>query len=244
MSRVFLDNGDAVPVTYLKVEPNTVVRTKTEDKDGYNAVVLGVGAKKWKSRKGKEKTRYSKQKEWKVESVEGVKAGTEINSDIIPEGSTVTITGFSKGRGFQGVIKRHKFSTGPKTHGSHHHRRTGSVGMCEYPGRVLKGKKMPGRMGNDQVTLHGRTILVSDPEEGIVGVRGPVPGPNGASVFVTIEELPEGGEAAAPEVKDEGKPAEEAPAEEAKEEVKEESKKDEEPKEEDKKDESDTPEKE
>ena len=203
MSRVFLDNGDAVPVTYLKVEPNTVVRTKTEGKDGYNAVVLGVGAKKWKSRKGKENTRYSKQKEWKVETVEGVKAGTEFNSDIIPEGSTVTITGFSKGRGFQGVIKRHKFSTGPKTHGSHHHRRTGSVGMCEYPGRVLKGKKMPGRMGNDQVTLHGRIILVSDSNEGIVGVKGPVPGPNGASVFVTIEELPEGGEASAPEVKEE-----------------------------------------
>ena len=235
MSRVFLDNGDAVPVTYLKVEPNTVVRTKSEDKDGYNAVVLGVGGKKWKTRKGKEYTRYSKQKEWKVENLEGVKAGTEIKSDVIPEGSTVSITGISKGKGFQGVIRRHGMSRGPETHGSHHHRRPGSVGMCEYPGHILKGKKMPGRMGNDQVTLHGRTILVSDPDEGIVGVKGPVPGPNGAAVFVTVEELPEGGEASAKEEVKEEK------VEEKVEEPKEEEKKEEE-KPEEAKEESDSPE--
>lgn len=188
MSRVFLqDTGEAVPVTYLQVEPNKVVRCKTEDKDGYNAVVLGVGEKKWKTRKGKEHTKYAVQKEWKVESTDGLNPGTEITAQLIPEDGTVTITGVSKGKGFQGVIKRHNFSRGPETHGSHHHRRPGSVGMCEFPGRVLKGKKMPGRMGTDQVTVRNRAIVFTDPEKGLVGVKGPVPGPNGATVYLTFE---------------------------------------------------------
>ena len=192
MSRVFQENGAAVPVTYLEIVKNTVVRTKTQEKDGYNAMVLGIGAKKWKSRKGKENTRYSQQKEWKVENLDGVSAGKEVSTEILPKDTTVTICGISKGRGFQGVIKRYGFSMGPNTHGSHHHRRTGSIGMCEYPGRVMKGKKMPGRMGNDQITLRGRAVLVSDAEKGVIAVKGPIPGPNGASVFVTVEEWPEG----------------------------------------------------
>ena len=224
MSRVFQDDGSAVPVTYLKVEPNTVVRLKTEEKDGYNAVVLGVGAKQWKSRKGKENTNYAKQKEWKVESAEGLKAGDSLTVELLPKDTTVTITGVSKGRGFQGVIKRHGFSRGPETHGSHHHRRPGSVGMCEFPGRILKGKKMPGRMGNDQVTLRDRSILVCDAEEGVVAVKGPVPGPNGAAVFVTVESWPEdfdvmslfGGAGSDADASQDDAPAEEAPKEEAK----------------------------
>ena len=138
MSRVFLESAEAVAVTYLEVEPNTIVRTKTEEKDGYNAVVLGVGAKKWKTRKGNEHTRYSVQKEWQVENLEGVEAGKQISIESIPVESMVTVAGVSKGKGFQGVVKRHKFSCGPKTHGSHHHRRPGSVGMKEWPGRVRK----------------------------------------------------------------------------------------------------------
>lgn len=191
MSRVFLASGEAVPVTYLQVEPNTVVRTKTEEKDGYNAVVLGVGAKKWKTRKGKEHTRYGTQKEWKVENLEGLEAGKEVKSEVIPKDSVVSINGVSKGKGFQGVIKRHKFSRGPETHGSHHHRATGSVGMKEFPGRILKGKKMAGRMGGDTITIKNRTVLVSDPEKGILGVKGPVPGPNGSTVFLTLESTPD-----------------------------------------------------
>ena len=190
MSRVFLENGEAVPVTYLQVEPNTVVRTKSEDKDGYNAVVLGVGPKKWKTRKGNEHTRYSKQKEWKVESLDGLEAGKQLTVENVPTESKVTITGISKGRGFQGVIKRHGFSRGPETHGSHHHRRPGSVGMAEFPGRVMKGKKLPGRMGNDTVTIKNRSVLVSDIKKGIIAVKGPIPGPNGADVFLTVESSP------------------------------------------------------
>ena len=191
MSRVFQEDGSAVAVTYLQVEPNTVVRTKSEDKDGYNAVVLGVGAKKWKTRKGNEHTKYRSQKEWKVESLEGIEAGKEFTASDIPAESVVTITGVSKGKGFQGVIKRHKFSRGPETHGSHHHRRPGSVGMKEWPGRILKGKKMPGRMGTDTITLKNRAVLSCDTEKGVLAVKGPIPGPNGGTVFVTVESVPE-----------------------------------------------------
>ena len=195
MSRVFQeDTGNAVPVTYLQVEPNTVVRTKSEDKDGYNAVVLGVKPRKWKTRKGKEHVRYGDQKEFRVESLEGLEAGKELSCDKFAVNSVVTVVGSSKGRGFQGVIKRHGFSRGPETHGSHHHRRPGSVGMAEFPGRVLKGKKMPGRMGNQQVTLRSREVLACDTEKGLIAVKGPVPGPNGSSVYLTLESSPESAE--------------------------------------------------
>ncbi len=188
MTRVFnQDTGVAVPVTYLQVEPNTVVRTKTEEKDGYNAVILGVRAKNWKSRKGKEHVRYGDQKEWKVETLESLEAGKTLNCEKFAEKSKITVTGKAKGKGFQGVIKRHKFNEGPRTHGSHHHRRPGSIGMCEYPGRVLKGKKMPGRMGSQQVTLREREVVVCDAEKGVIGIKGPIPGSNGSNVYLTLE---------------------------------------------------------
>lgn len=195
MSRVFQeDTGEAVPVTYLQVEPNTIVRTKTEDKDGYNAVVLGVKPKNWKTRKGKERVRYGDQKEFRVETLDGLEAGKQLSCEKFVVNSKVTVAGITKGRGFQGVIKRHGFSRGPETHGSHHHRRPGSIGMAEFPGRVLKGKKMPGRMGTQQQTLRSREVLVCDTKKGIVGVKGPVPGPNGASVYLQLESTPESAE--------------------------------------------------
>ncbi|PIR53912.1 50S ribosomal protein L3 [Candidatus Peregrinibacteria bacterium CG10_big_fil_rev_8_21_14_0_10_42_8] len=186
MSRVFTENGDAVPVTYLKVEPNHVIRTKTKEKDGYNAVVLGINPKKWRTRKGNEHTKYSTIKEWEVESLDGLEAGKELTSEEFTTDAKVQITGVSKGKGFQGVIRRHNFSRGPETHGSHHHRKPGSIGMCEFPGRVMKGKKMPGRMGNDQITLKKREILNCDVEKGVIAVKGPVPGPNGSRLYVTL----------------------------------------------------------
>jgi len=192
MSRVFLASGEAVPVTYVKVEPNTVVRTKNADKDGYNAVVLGVRPLKVQTRKGKTHMRYRTQKEWRIDSIEGVQAGAKATAEFVPKDAIVTVTGTSKGRGFQGVIKRHGFSRGPESHGSHHHRRPGSVGMKEWPGRIMRGKKMPGRMGNDCVTRRKCIVMVSDPEEGILAIKGPIPGPAGAIVFITVEQLPEG----------------------------------------------------
>src|SRR3989338_951969 len=100
MSRVFLPTGEAVPVTYLQVEPNIVVRTKSKDKDGYDAVILGIGAKQWKSRKGKEHTRFAIQKEWKVSSLEGLEPGKQVTAELLPAESMVTITSTSKGKGF------------------------------------------------------------------------------------------------------------------------------------------------
>lgn len=190
MSRIFQEDGEVVPVTYLQVEPNIVVRTKTQEKDGYNAVVLGIGGKKWKSRKGKENTRYLKQKEWKLDALDGVEAGKEVTVESIPVQSMVTITGISKGKGFQGVMKRHGFAGGPATHGSHFKREPGSVGMREEPGRIHKGKRMAGHMGHETVTIAHRPVLVSDAKKGILAVKGPIPGPNGASVFITLEAAP------------------------------------------------------
>lgn len=187
MSRVFLPTGEAMAVTYLEIEPNTVVRTKTEEKDGYNAVVLGIGARTWKTRKGKEHVRYSRQKEWKVEKLEGYEPGKTVSAELLPTDSMVTIQGVSKGKGFQGVMKRWHFGGGPASHGSHFKREPGSVGMRQSPGRILKGHKMAGHMGHDQVTIKHRAVLSADTAKGIIAVQGPVPGPNGAFVYVTLE---------------------------------------------------------
>ncbi|HLD63323.1 MAG TPA: 50S ribosomal protein L3 [Candidatus Peribacteraceae bacterium] len=191
MSRIFA-KGEAIPVTYLKIEPNTVVRFKTVEKDGYNAIVLGVGREDWKSRKGKANVRYKKMKEWKVDKLDGIEAGSQFTAAMVPTTvATVTIMGVSKGKGFQGVIKRHKFSSGPSSHGSHHHRRPGSIGMRELPGRVHKGKRMAGRMGTDQITIKNRAVIAADAEAGIIAVKGPIPGPAGAAVYVTFEFKPD-----------------------------------------------------
>lgn len=188
MSRVFLATGEAVPVTYLKVEPNVVVRTKTKEKDGYDAVVLGVGAKTWKSRKGKEHVRYAIQKEWKVDSLDGMEAGKALTADAVPVESMVTVTGITKGKGFQGVVRRHGFHGGPSSHGSHFKREPGSVGMRGWPGRIFRGHKMAGHMGDEKMTLRNRPIMVSDAQKGILAVKGPIPGGNGTHVYLTLEE--------------------------------------------------------
>lgn len=187
MSRAFLPNGEAVPVTYLKVSPNTVIRQKTKEKDGYDAVVLGMEPKEWKTRKGNTLTRYKVQKEWQVESLDGLDAGKQLTVSVLPQDSKVTVCGISKGRGFQGVVKRHGFGGGPGSHGSHFKREPGSVGMRADPGRIFKGHRMAGHMGTDQVTVKNRTIVVSDEKENIIAVTGPVPGPTGAAVFLTLE---------------------------------------------------------
>jgi large subunit ribosomal protein L3 len=187
MSRMFQENGEVVPVTYLQIEPNTVVRTKTKDKDGYDAVVLGVGAKPWKSRKGKEHVRYAAQKEWKVASLEGLEPGKKITAEIFTPDTLVCVQSVSKGKGFQGVMKRWHFGGGPASHGSHFKREPGSVGMRTQPGRILPGHHMAGHMGHDHVTLHRRPVINVDAQKGIVAIKGPVPGPNGARVFLTPE---------------------------------------------------------
>ncbi len=187
MSRVFRETGEAVAVTYLEVQPNTIVRTKTKDKDGYDAVVLGVGGTDWKTGNGKELTRYKAQKEWQVESLDGFEKGKKITVEVLPVDSMVSVTGISKGKGFQGVVKRYHFGGGPGSHGSHFKREPGSIGMRTDPGRVFRGHPMAGHMGLEQVTVKNRAVLVSDVKKNLVGISGPVPGPNGAFVFLTLE---------------------------------------------------------
>ncbi|OGJ58089.1 50S ribosomal protein L3 [Candidatus Peribacteria bacterium RIFCSPHIGHO2_01_FULL_55_13] len=186
MSRVFLD-GNAIPVTYLQVEPNIIVRLKNTEKDGYNAVILGIGKKIVRTRKGNELQKFRFLKEWRVDSLEGLTVGSTLAVETIPEASLVTVTSISKGKGFQGVMKRYNFAGGPATHGSHFKREPGSIGMREIPGRVHKGKRMAGHMGLDQVTLHARPVVICDKEKGVLAVKGPVPGPNGSAVYLTVE---------------------------------------------------------
>lgn len=187
MSRVFLPNGEAVPVTYLKVEDNTVVRTKTKQKDGYEAVVLGAREYTQKTRKGKNLVKHSDQKEFTVDSLDGHAIGNKLTVESLPLESLVTVKGIGKGKGFQGVMKRWHFSGGPASHGSHFKREPGSVGMRTWPGRIHAGKKMPGHMGSETVTLKHRAVLVNDAEKKIIGIRGPIPGGNGSLVYLTAE---------------------------------------------------------
>jgi large subunit ribosomal protein L3 len=187
MSRAFLPTGEAVAVTYLEIQPNIVVRTKSKGKDGYDAVVLGIGAKDWTSRKGKKNTRYSLEKEFKVESLDGFEEGKTISADILPTDSMVTVEGVSKGKGFQGVMRRHNFHGGPKSHGSHFKREPGSIGMRTDPGRIFRGHKMAGHMGLDKLTLKHRAVVVNDTAKNMIAVKGPVPGPTGAHVILTLE---------------------------------------------------------
>ncbi|OGJ58265.1 50S ribosomal protein L3 [Candidatus Peribacteria bacterium RIFCSPLOWO2_12_FULL_55_15] len=187
MSRIFTEGGEAMAVTYLAIPDHTVVRTKTKEKDGYDAVVLGVGPEIWKTRKGNEHTRYQKQKEWQIESMDGMEKGKIVNIEVLPDGAMLTITGVSKGKGFQGVMKRYHFAGGPASHGSHMKREPGSIGMRTQPGRIFRGHHMAGQMGKDQVTIRNRPMLIRNIEQKIIGVKGPVPGPNGSYVFLTIE---------------------------------------------------------
>lgn len=188
MSRIFLESGEMVPVTFLSVEPNIVVRTKNEEKDGYNAVILGVGPKQWRTRKGKELTRYRVQKEWEVKSLDGLEPGKNLTAESIPAESKVTVTGITKGKGFQGVMRRHGFHGGPGSHGSHFKREPGSIGMRGDPGRVFKGHKMAGHMGDVQMTIHNRPVMVCDTEKNIIAIKGPIPGAIGSHVYLTLEE--------------------------------------------------------
>jgi large subunit ribosomal protein L3 len=208
MSRVFLPNGEAVPVTYLKVEDNTVVRTKTTERDGYQAVVLGIDEHTMKTRKGKSHLKHANQKEFQVESLDGHAIGNKLTVESLPLESLVTVTGVSKGKGFQGVVKRYHFAGGPKSHGSHFKREPGSVGMRTWPGRIHAGKRMAGHMGSDTITIKHRAVLVNDAAKKIIGIKGPIPGGNGSLVYLTIES----GKAKAAEAKPAAKKAEKSPS--------------------------------
>ncbi|KAB3535472.1 50S ribosomal protein L3 [Alkaliphilus pronyensis] len=185
MTQIFNENGLVIPVTVIEVEPNVVTQVKTVEKDGYNALQIGYGGIKEKNVTKPLKGHFNKAgvankrliKEFKVENPSEFTVGQEIKVDLFKTGDKVDVTGISKGKGFQGVIKRHGQSRGPETHGSRYHRRPGSMGATSTPGRVFKGKKLPGQMGNVKITVQNLEIVMVDPDKNVLLVKGAVPGP-------------------------------------------------------------------
>ncbi|HEY8109193.1 MAG TPA: 50S ribosomal protein L3 [Patescibacteria group bacterium] len=190
MTRVFDTAGNALGATVLKVWPSTVVRLRTKDKDGYEAMQVGAGVAKEK-RVGKAVLGQSKGTAYRVltefpKTKDDIEVGAVLGADQLQAGELVHVTSVSKGKGFQGTIKRHNFSRGPKTHGSRNYRAPGSIGGTGAS-RVFAGQKMPGRMGADRVTTRNVLVLSVDEAEGLVILRGSVPGPNGVVVTVRGE---------------------------------------------------------
>lgn len=192
MTQVFMENGEVVPVTVVEAGPLFVVQKKTVEKDGYNAIQIGfedIREKKvTKPLKGhfeKANTAYRKYlREFRVENPDEYEIGQEIKADAFAEGDMVDVTGTSKGKGTAGVIKRHNFSKGRETHGSHHHRMPGGLSAGTYPGRVFKGKRMGGRMGNERVTVQNLEVVRVDADKNIILIKGAVPGPKKGLVSI------------------------------------------------------------
>lgn len=184
MTRYFLEEGKCVPVTAVRLGPCVVIQKKTKEKDGYNAIQVGFEPQKEKRLnkpvmghfKSAGSGYFAHLREICVENPEEFDIGHEIKSDIFDVGDVVHVTGMSKGRGFAGVMKRWGFSGGRKTHGSRAHRIPGSIGCSATPGRVLKGKKLPGRMGYQRVTVKNLEIVDVRPEMDVVLVKGALPG--------------------------------------------------------------------
>ena len=188
MTQIFDEKGNVIPVTVIEAGPCVVAQVKTVETDGYNAIQLGFGDVKESKINKPEKGHFAKSKltpkkhlrEFRLDSIEGVKVGDEIKADIFQEGERVDIQGISKGKGFQGVIKRHGQHRGPMGHGSMYHRRPGSMGATSTPGRVFKGKKLPGHMGRVTVTIQNLDVVKIDMDKNVILVKGSVPGCKGA----------------------------------------------------------------
>lgn len=191
MTQVFTESGKLIPVTIIEIEPNVVTQIKTKENDGYEAIQLGFGTKREKlatkassgitTKAGTTPKRFFK--EIRGVDVEKFALGQEVNADIFTAGEVVDVTGTTKGKGFQGVIKRHNQSRGPMGHGSHYHRRPGSMGTMR-PMRVFKGKALPGHMGCETVTIQNLEIVKVDVENGYILVKGNVPGPKKSLVII------------------------------------------------------------
>jgi large subunit ribosomal protein L3 len=190
MTRLFDEKGRAIPVTAIQAGPCVVTQVKTMEKDGYRAVQIGFGTAKHPNKpqgghtKSLEATPQHFQ-EFLIEEGEEFSVGQSIDCSVLSIGSLLRLTGTSKGKGFAGVIKRHNFHRGPETHGSDHHRAPGSIGSM-FPQHVLKGQKMPGKMGNDQVTVRKVQVVEIMADQNLIFVKGPVPGVRGALVSFSV----------------------------------------------------------
>jgi large subunit ribosomal protein L3 len=179
MSQIFDETGKVIPVTLIEAGPCLVTQIKTKEKDKYTAIQLGFIPKKKRIKKTEKGKEFRYLKEERTINKEQYKVGDEINISIFQEGDKVKISGISKGKGFAGVVKRWGFSGRPATHGTKHELRTpGSVGTS-FPERVIKGKKMPGRMGSERVTVKNLKVVKVDSENNVLAVKGAVPGRKG-----------------------------------------------------------------
>lgn len=187
MTQIFDEKGLVIPVTVIEAGPCVVAQVKTSETDGYNAIQLGFGDIKEKHinkpRKGHfEKSKLTAKKhlrEFRLEDISNFKVGDEVKANIFEAGEKVDIQGISKGKGFQGVIKRHGQHRGPMGHGSMYHRRPGSMGSTSTPGRVFKGKNLPGHTGRITVTIQNLEVVSVDLDKNVILVKGSVPGANG-----------------------------------------------------------------
>ena len=193
MTQVFADDGRAFPVTVIEAGPCVVVQRKSKDRDGYAAVQLGlVEARKTKRVTKPMKGHFDKAglppcrvlREFPVAEDAEAAVGDKISVELFAPGDKITVVGTSKGRGFQGVMKRHNFAGGKATHGSMFHRAPGSIGQSAYPSRVIKGMKSPGHMGSDRVTVKNLQVVRVDAANNLLIVRGSVPGAGGSFVVI------------------------------------------------------------
>lgn len=199
MTQIFDENGTLIPVTVLQAGPCVVTQVKTVDNDGYSAVQVGFSDKREKLVNKPLKGHFDKAgvsckrylKEFKFEDAESYALGQEIKADIFAAGDKIDATAISKGKGFQGAIKRHGQSRGPMAHGSKYHRHAGSNGACSDPSKVFKGKRMPGQMGNKKVTIQNLEVVRVDAENNLLLVKGAVPGPKKS--MITIKETVKSG---------------------------------------------------
>jgi len=180
-------------VTAIQAGPSVVTQIKSRDRDGYDAIQVGFIENKVKQSqlsssekghlRGLENVRYLR--EFRTDDISSVKSGDKVDVGFLKQGDLINVTGFSKGRGFAGVVKRHHFAGGPKTHGqTDRHRAPGSIGATTFPGRVFKGKRMAGHMGNKRVTARNIEVIQADPESNLLLVKGAVPGANGGLLII------------------------------------------------------------
>lgn len=192
MTQIFDEKGNVIPVTVIEAGPCVVAQVKTVETDGYQAVKLGFGDAKDKHINKPEQGVFKKAKlankkhlrEFRLDSVEGINVGDELKADVFAAGDKIDVQGTSKGKGFQGVIKRHGQHRGPMGHGSMYHRRPGSMGPTSTPGRVFKGKKLPGHMGRVTVTIQNLDVVRVDLDKNVILVKGSVPGAKGTILKV------------------------------------------------------------
>ena len=192
MTRIFGDDGTVVPVSVIEATPNSITRLRTPEQDGYAALQVGAGVARRLTKPvagqfkhlDKDHQSPARVREFRVDSVEGYEVGQTLDVSLFEAGELVDVTGVSKGHGFTGTIARHHFKRGPKTHGSNNYRQPGSIGAGTTPGRVFKGTKMGGHMGDERVTVKKLRVVKVDAERNLLLVKGAVPGARNAVLLV------------------------------------------------------------